>query len=132
MQTFGAEQSQTAVLPQGGTDRRSDLLLRDVVHRCQPDLERRGFRLDGRGSSGDQSWVRFRCPSRDARGHDGSLVLLVAHGRRDHALLVDAYFVDALLDTQTPQRRLLQRYEQEAELPRVVREVVDTVRSWPT
>lgn len=32
--------------------RRRDALLREIVQRCQPELERRGFRLDGRGSDG--------------------------------------------------------------------------------
>ena len=111
-------------------DRRNDQLLRDIVHRCQRDLERHGFRLEGRGKSDEHSWVKFRRPVREPGGHHGTLVLLMAHGARERALLVDSYFVDTTLDIHTPHRKLLHRYAEEAELPHVIREVVDTLRSW--
>jgi hypothetical protein len=112
-------------------DRRKDLLLRDVVRGCQSGLEAHGFRLEGRGSAGERNWVRFQCPVRDSNGQDGTLVFLVAHGRGEQALLVDAYFVDTDLSIHSPRRKLLHRYTQDAEVPRLVREVVDTVCSWP-
>src|SRR5262245_1728378 len=79
-------------------ERRSDPLLRDVVNRCQPHLEASGFRLAGRGSADDRSWVEFRRPEHDPAGEDGSLVLMMGHERRKQALMVDAYFVDPALD----------------------------------
>jgi hypothetical protein len=112
-------------------DRRKDFLLRDVVRGCQSGLEEHGFRLEGRGTAGERSWVRFQRPAQDPNGQDGTLVVLVAHGRGEQALLVDAYFVDTDLSIHSPRRKLLHRYTSDAEMPRVVREVVDTVCSWP-
>jgi hypothetical protein len=123
--------SESSRSDQPGDDRRKDYLLRDVVRGCQNGLEAHGFRLEGRGSSGEQSWVRFQRPVQDPNGQDGTLVFLVAHGRGEQALLVDAYFVDTDLAIHSPRRKLLHRYSQDAEVPRIVREVVDTVCSWP-
>jgi diguanylate cyclase (GGDEF)-like protein len=109
-------------------ERRSDPLLRDVVNRCQPHLEASGFRLAGRGSADDRSWVEFHRPERDPAGEDGSLVLMMGHERRKQALMVDAYFVDPALD-HTPRHKLLCRYQGE-ELPSAVHHLVDKVRSW--
>ncbi len=111
-------------------DRRSDLLLRSIVQCCRPDFERQGFRLDGRGSSDERTWVSFKRPGRDAGGHKGTLVVLVAHGRPEQTLLFDAYFVDTALDLHTPHTKLLQRYDGDAELPGVVRQAVDRVFNW--
>jgi hypothetical protein len=38
--------------------------------------------------------------------------------------------VDAALGIHTPRRKVLHRYAPESELPRVVREVMDSVSSW--
>jgi len=57
-------------------------------------------------------------------------VVLVAHGRREHAVMVDVYFVDAVLDLYTPHHKLLHRYAPETVQPRIVREVVDVVHGW--
>src|SRR5215207_8025374 len=97
------------------SDRRSDPLLRSVVQYCSRGLERHGFALDGRGGSEGRGWVRFSRPGRDARGHGGTLVLLVAHGLPEQALLFDAYFVDRALDVHTPHAKLLQWYDGDAE-----------------
>ena len=112
-------------------DRRHDLLLRALVHVSQCELEHSGFHLDARGSTGHQNWVRFRRPTHDVHGHDGSLVLLMAHGAQEQALLVDAYFVDGTLHIHTPYQKLLQRYGGEADTGRVVRELVDQMGRWP-
>jgi hypothetical protein len=112
------------------SDRRSDPLLRSVVQYCSKGLESHGFALDGRGGSDGRGWVRFCRPGRDARGHGGTLVLLVAHGRPERALLFDAYFVDRALDVHTPHAKLLQWYDGDAELPNLVRQAVDRVCTW--
>jgi hypothetical protein len=114
----------------GPSDRRSDPLLRSVVQYCCAGLQRHGFALDGRGGSDERCWVRFCRPGRDAGGHRGTLVLLVAHGRPEQALLFDAYFVDRALDVQTPHAKLLQWYDGDAELPTLVRQAVDRVCTW--
>ncbi len=114
------------------TDRRHDLLLRDLVHVSQRELEHSGFHLDARGSTAHQNWVRFRRPTRDLHGHDGALVLLIAHGTQEQALLVDAYFVDNTLHIHTPYQKLIRRYGGEADTGRVVRELVDKMNHWPT
>ena len=114
----------------GSSDRRSDLLLRSVVQCCRVGLEKYGFSLEGRGGSEGRGWVRFARPGRDARGHNGTLVLLVAHGRPEQALLFDAYFVDRTLDVHTPHAKLLQRYDGDAELPSLVHQAVDRVCTW--
>ena len=116
--------------PSTPTERRRDPLLRDLVSQCQGRLGRRGFSLAQRGSSAEHSWVQFRCPARDPAGLDGTLMVLVAHGQREHTVMVDAYFVDSSLEIHTPRHKLLHRYAPESELPGVVREVVDTVSEW--
>ncbi|HLH23277.1 MAG TPA: hypothetical protein VK066_12195 [Chloroflexota bacterium] len=116
----------------GPADRRSDELLRSVVQYCRVGLEEQGFALDRRGGTDGRGWVRFSRPDRDARGHGGTLVLLVAHGRPEQALLFDTYFVDRALDLHTPHAKLLQWYDGDAELPSLVRQVVDRVRRWPS
>jgi hypothetical protein len=112
------------------SDRRQDPVLRHLVERCQRGLRPAGFRLDGRGTAGDSSWVRFQRPLRDHQGRDGTLVLLMAHGRGDRAFVVAQYFEDATLAVQTPLRRLIHRYDRESDLPGLLQEVVDTVCSW--
>ncbi|HZS02046.1 MAG TPA: hypothetical protein VFE37_25235 [Chloroflexota bacterium] len=112
------------------SERRSDVLLRSVVQYCRVGLEPQGFALDGRGGSEGRGWVRFSRPGCDARGHGGTLVLLVAHGQPERALLFDAYFVDGALDVHTPHARLLQWYDGDADLPRLVRQAVDHVCRW--
>ncbi|HEY7068269.1 MAG TPA: hypothetical protein VII06_42865 [Chloroflexota bacterium] len=112
------------------SDRRSDELLRSVVQYCRAGLEPNGFALEGRGSSNQRAWVRFCRAGRDARGHRGTLVLLVAHGRPEQALLFDAYFVDKALEVQTPHARLVQWYDGDAELPGLIRQAVDRVCTW--
>jgi len=126
----GLRETATVARSNGATtvERRSDPLLRDVVNRCQPHLEASGFRLAGRGSAENRSWVEFHRPERDPAGEDGSLVLMMGHERRKQALMVDAYFVDPALD-HTPRHKLLCRYQGE-ELPSAVHELVDKVRSW--
>ncbi len=119
-----------AATPGREPERRTDLLLRDVVQQCLGMLEQHGFHLERRGTSSEHSWVQLRCPTRDGHGHAGALMLLLAHGRRERTLVVDAYFVDAALGIHTPRRKLLHRYAPESELPGVVREVVDAVSSW--
>ncbi len=114
-----------------GQEQRSDALLRDLVVQCQAILEPYGFRVASRGGSAEHNWVRLSRRARDPDGHTGMLQVLVAHAYPQHAVLVDVYFVDAALDIQTPRRKLLRRYEPEAELSRVVREVADAVRTWP-
>jgi hypothetical protein len=116
--------------PRPTPERRHDELLRHVVDQCLGVLEQQGFEVERRGNSGEHSWVQLRCPARDGHGQDGALMLLVAHGRREHTVMVDAYFVDAALGIHTPRRKLLHRYAPETELPGVVREVVTTVSSW--
>jgi hypothetical protein len=110
-------------------ERRHDLLLREVVDRCQQNLEHLGFCLDDRGSTADCGWVRFNCHSRDAHSRQGTLVLLIAHARRDCAWLVDTRFVDAALQIHTPGRKRLHRYDPAAETTHVAREAVDVVYS---
>jgi hypothetical protein len=129
MQTLAALSSD---LPGSTTesDRRRDLVLRNLVERCQSGLRPSGFRLHGRGSGGDSSWVRFHRPVRDGHGRDGTLVLLMAHGRGDCAFVVAQYFEDATLAVQTPVRRLIHHYDRDSDLPSLVQEVVDTVCSW--
>src|SRR5262249_57990029 len=107
---------------------RTDPRMREVVNRSQQRLEASGFRVAGRGSADDRSWVEFPRPERDPAGEDGSLVLMMGHERRKQALMVDAYFVDPALD-HTPRHKLLCRYQGE-ELPNAVHELVDKVRSW--
>jgi hypothetical protein len=114
----------------GPSDRRSDPLLRSVVQCCRTGLEEHGFTLDGRGGAEGRGWVRFCRPGRDARGHGGTLVLLVAHGRTEQALLFDAYFVDRALDVQTPHAKLVQWYDGDAELPHLVHQAVERVCHW--
>jgi hypothetical protein len=120
----------TALMPWAEPERRSDPLLRDVVQECLRLLEQHGFRLDRRGNSAEHSWVQLRCAARDGQGHEGTLMVLVAHGRRERTIMVDAYFVDAALGIQTPHLKLLHRYAPESEMPRVVREVVEAVSAW--
>src|SRR3954454_10875668 len=93
------------------SDRRHDLLLRDIVSRCQPSLEQRGFHLDGRGCTGPLCWVRFGCHTRDDGGHAGTLLLLVAHDQAERAVLVESRFADRALEIQTPGCKRIQRYE---------------------
>ena len=102
-------------------DRRRDLLLRDIVNRCQPSLEQRGFHLDGRGCTGPLCWVRFGCHARDDDEHAGTLVLLVAHDQAERALQV-----------QTPRRKRIQRYEAPVQKPLVAQETVAAVCAWPS
>jgi hypothetical protein len=113
----------------GGTsqERRRDLLLREVVDRCQPDLEQLGFCLDDRGSTEDCGWVRFNRCTRDVHSRQGTLVLLVAHARRDCVWLVDTRFIDTALEIQTPGRKRVHRYDPGATTPQLTREVVDVV-----
>ncbi|HEY7067032.1 MAG TPA: hypothetical protein VII06_36545 [Chloroflexota bacterium] len=117
--------------PQGSpADRRHDPLLRTLVQHCLGSLGRRGFRLAERGGSGGHRWVQLHCPARDPSGLDGTLMVLVAHGQRERTVMVDAYFVDSALGIQTPRHKLLRRYAPEAELPGMVREVVDAIQQW--
>lgn len=109
-------------------DRRRDPLMRDLVQQLDQSLS--GFQLDERGSSGEHSWVRFQRPARDSQGYDGALVVLVAHGRRERAVMVDVYFVDAVLDLHTPHRKLLHRYSPDVGQPHIVRDVVEAVHGW--
>jgi hypothetical protein len=111
-------------------DRRRDPLLRKLVQQCLGSLGQRGFRLARRGGSAEHRWVQLRCPARDPSGLDGTLMVLVAHGQREHTVMVDAYFVDATLGIQTPRHKLLHRYAPESELPGVVREVAHAVEDW--
>ncbi len=111
-------------------DRRRDALLRNLVQQCLGSLRERGFALAQRGDSANHSWVQLQGPARDPNGYDGMLVMLIAHGRRERTVMVDAYFEDATLQTQTPQHKVLHRYAPESELPRIVREVVDQVSTW--
>ncbi|HZS02416.1 MAG TPA: hypothetical protein VFE37_27120 [Chloroflexota bacterium] len=111
-------------------ERRRDPLLRTIVQLCVKSLGKRGFHLARRGSSADHSWVQLGCPARDSSGHEGTLMVLVAHGRQERTVMVDAYFVDAALGVQTPRHKVLHRYAPESELPRVVREVADAVDGW--
>ena len=127
----GGQGSNATTTGPGTPERRSDLLLRSIVHCCRVDLEPCGFQLDGRGSSGERSWVRFSRPAHDERGHSGTLTVLVAHGRREQALMADAYFVDKALDVHTPHARLLRGHDSDAELPGLIRRMVTTVCSWP-
>jgi hypothetical protein len=114
----------------GPSERRSDELLRSVVQYCGAELAQHGFALDGRGRSEGRGWVRFGRPGRDAEGHQGTLVLLVAHGRAERTLLFDAYFIDDALDVHTPHAKLVQWYEDDAELPSLIRQAVDHVCNW--
>ena len=111
-------------------DRRNDPLLRNLVQQCLCSLKGRGFGLAERGGSADHSWVQLRCAARDPSGQDGNLMMLVAHGRRERTVMVDAYFEDAALGIQTPCHKLLHRYAPESELPHVIREVVDRISGW--
>jgi hypothetical protein len=113
-------------------ERRKDGLLRNVVEQFRPELERCGFHLVRRGSSIDHSWVQFRRPARDPSGQDGTLVITMAHGQQERALLVDSYFVDSVLRIETPTRKLLHRYQEESELPGVVDELVAALGDWST
>ena len=113
-------------------ERRRDLLLRDIVSRCQPNLEERGFRLDGRGCAGPLCWVRFGRHTRDGAGHDGTLVLLMAHDQQERAVLVESRFADRALQVQTPRGKRIQRYEAPPQMPRVAQETVAAVCGWPT
>ena len=113
-------------------DRRRDPLLRQLVQQCMGSLGKRGFRLAQRGGSDEHRWVQLRCPARDPTGLDGDLMVLVAHGQREHTVMVDAYFVDATLGVHTPWHKLLHRYAPESELPGVVREVARAVEDWRT
>ena len=124
------DDSGTSASARWPSDRRSDPLLRSVVQYCSKGLETHGFTLDARGGSEGRGWVRFCRPDRDARGHGGTLVLLVAHGRPERALLFDSYFVDRALDVQTPHAKLVQWYDGDAELPDLVRQAVDRVCTW--
>ncbi len=117
--------------PPGGldTERRRDPVLRTVVDRCDRALALEGFRLEGRGNAEDKSWVRFRRAEDPAAGDDGALVLVVAHGRRERALLVNAYSVEDELSPPTPRARLMQHYRDASELPFCVRRIVHTART---
>jgi hypothetical protein len=111
-------------------EQRADALLRDLVSECQALLGPYGFKLAGRGGAAEHKWVRLSRQGRDPNGQPGTVQVLVAHAPAQHAVVVDVYFVDASLETQTPRRRLLHRYEAESELARVVQEVAATVRGW--
>ncbi|HEY7067209.1 MAG TPA: hypothetical protein VII06_37450 [Chloroflexota bacterium] len=113
-------------------ERRRDLLLRDIVRGCQPSLEERGFRLDGRGCAGPLCWVRFGRHTRDGAGHDGTLVLLVAHDQQERAVLVESRFAERALQVQTPRAKRIQRYETSPQMPRGAEETVAAVRGWPS
>jgi hypothetical protein len=113
-------------------ERRRDLLLREIVNRCQPSLEQRGFQLDGRGCTGPLCWVRFGCHTRDDSGHAGTLVLLVAHDQTERAVLVESRFADRALQIQTPRRKRIQRYEAPVQMPLVAQETVAAVCAWPS
>jgi hypothetical protein len=93
-------------------DRRRDPLLRDIVCRCQTVLEPRGFRLDD-------------------RGHDGTLVLLLAHDRREHALLAESRFADDSLAIDTPRGKRVQYYAAPADPRQLAGELIDDLASWP-
>jgi hypothetical protein len=110
-------------------ERRHDVLLREVVDRCREELEPYGFRLDDRGSTDEWKWARFYCSMRNAHNHDGKLVLLIAHARRDCVWLIDTRFIDAALKIETPCRRRVHRYDPEAESARVAHEVVEVIYS---
>jgi hypothetical protein len=114
------------------SDRRHDLLLRGIVSRCQRNLEQRGFHLDGRGCTGLLCWVRFGCDTHDDAGHDGTLVLLVAHDQAERAVLVESRFADGALEIQTPRRKRIQRYEAPRQMPVVAQETVAALRGWPS
>jgi hypothetical protein len=111
-------------------DRRRDRLLRDIVSRCQPSLEQRGFQLDGRGCTGPVCWVRFGCQTRDDGGHAGTLVLLVAHDQAERAVLVESRFADRTLQIQTPYHKRIQRYEAPLQMPLVAQETAAAVCTW--
>ncbi|HZS02042.1 MAG TPA: hypothetical protein VFE37_25215 [Chloroflexota bacterium] len=111
-------------------DRRRDLLLREIVNRCQPSLEQRGFQLDGRGNAGPRCWVRFGRDTQDGAGHPGTLVLLVAHDREERAVLVESRFADRALQVQTPRRKRIHRYEAPRQMPAVAQETVAAVSHW--
>jgi hypothetical protein len=114
------------------SDRRCDPLLRDIVCRCQSVLEPAGFCLDGRGSAEAVSWVRFGRHALDDRGHEGTLVLLLAHDRGQRALLAESRFADRTLAIDTPRHKRVQYYAPPADPDVLARELVDTVHSWPS
>lgn len=117
---------------QTSDERRRDPLLRDLIDRCQPGLQRVGFHLQRRGSNGDLSWVRFGRPGQDGHGLDGTLMLLLAHHRGEHAMIAEWLFTESLLDIQTPRFKQIQRYADETTVPQLVDQMVDSVCSWPT
>ena len=111
-------------------DQRNDPLLRSLVSQCEPILATHGYQLDKRQHSAEQGWVRFSRPARDPNGRLGTLTVLVAHGRSEAALLIDAYFEDAALGVQTPRRKLVHRYAPDAALSQVVGEVMARLDDW--
>jgi hypothetical protein len=111
-------------------ERRRDLALRSVVDRCEAALRPLGFHLGCRGSSPDNSWVRFQRQQTDADGRLGTMSVLVAHGRRDRAFIVAQYYEDGTLAVQTPIRRLVQRYVSAGDLPTLMDEIVQSIRGW--
>ena len=116
---------------QANGDRRHDRSLRAIVSRCQPSLEQRGFRIDGRGCAGPLCWVRIGRDTHAAAGHAGTLVLLVAHGRQERAVVVELRFADGVLEIQTPRRKRVQRYEA-LQMPQVAHETAAAMCGWPT
>lgn len=110
-------------------ERRRDPVLRAIVERCQRELAPRGFQLEERGNAYDKGWVRFRGPGQGARGERGSLLLLLAHGRRERAMLVNTYFVDAASQLPTLHSRFTRHYKDPSELPFLARRVVQALAS---
>ncbi len=110
--------------------RRYDLILRDIVSRCQLDLEQRGFQFDGRGAVDSLRWVRFGRRTRDATGRSGTLVLLVAHDQQARALVAESHFVDRVLQIQTPRQKRIYHYDQPQDEARVTCEMVSTLSAW--
>jgi hypothetical protein len=54
----------------------------------------------------------------------------MAHGLTERALLVDSYFVDSLLNIETPARKFLHRYEAESDLAGLLRELMSSIHDW--
>ena len=111
-------------MPTSG-EHRQDEVMRDLVASCQQVLEPYGFLVDGRGQFDHCHWVSFQAPRQGTPNHNAAYVVLVAHDRRQHALLVDVGSRDALLTVHTPLRKWMRRYEPTAPPATAVQELME-------
>jgi hypothetical protein len=98
-----------------GDERRRDLVFRTLVDHCQPVARWQVLSIDRRGMTDQFTWVRFGTAGMALADAGQVLRLLLIHSPGPRTFVVEAYYEDVVVQSQSPWRKLLQPYEPHAE-----------------